>query len=149
MESSIDRQRPRQFTWTGTEILELRHIAAASHCLDTPHRLESTNQNKAILGTSLHQEVQQPVNTVIQIDISSPRRHAIDKFPRGGPGESVTSLIVQNGIRLSLNNNPAAAVPNQLTANYFPCTGHGITFKKTTPEVHQADGKSLLRQINF
>lgn len=149
MESSINRQRLRQFAWTGAEILDLRHISAAGHFLDTLCRLQGTNQIKAILGTSLHQKVQEPVHPVVQIDISSPRRHASDKFSRGWPGKSVTGLIVQNGIRLSLNNNPATTTPNQLTSNHFPCTGHGIAFKKITLEVHQAEGKSLPKPINF
>jgi|GEM_PF-4211848 len=50
MKSPINPQGAGEFTWSGTEILERRHIPAAGHFLDAPRRLQGSNQNKAILA---------------------------------------------------------------------------------------------------
>jgi len=139
MEGSVDTQGAGEFARAGAEVLHRRHIAAAGHFLDAPRRFQGSNQNKTILAPASHQKVQQPVHSVVQIHIRSPRRHSCHKLPRRRSGKSMASLIVQYGISLSLNNKAPATVPNELAADQLARTSHRIAFEKFRLNVHAAD----------
>jgi hypothetical protein len=138
MTSPINTQGAGEFAWTGAEVLERCHVAASGHFLDTPCRLQGTNQNKAILAPPSHQKVQQPVYSVVQIHIRRSSRHSRHKLPRGRPREGMTCLVVVNGIRLCLDNHAPATIPNQLAADHLPRTSHGIALEKIRRHVHAA-----------
>jgi len=139
MKSSINPQSASELARAGAEIFERRHVAAAAHFLDSPRWFQSTNQNKAILASASHKKVQQPVHSIVQIHIRSPRRHLLHKLPRGRPGKSMTRLIVANGIRLCLDDHAPAAVPNQLATDQLARTSQRIALKEFGLNFHAAD----------
>ena len=140
MHTAVNSQCAREFARAGTQILEGRHIAALHHGGNALSRLQSADQNKAILAPASDQKIQQPMHAVIQIDISRTRRVALHKMPRRRPEKRVTSLIVQHGISLGLNNHAANPVPNKLATNQPTRTSHRIAPKKICSQIHRENG---------
>ena len=75
VKTAVHPKSSSEFTRTRTKPFEPLRIAAEDHFRDAFLGFQGSNQNKAILTPAPHQKIQQPVHPVVQIHVSSTRRH--------------------------------------------------------------------------
>lgn len=100
--------------------------------------LEGADEDKAVLVAALHEEVQKPVNPVVEVNIGGSRRMYLDKMPGGRTAERVAGLVIPHRIRLRFDDDPSASAPEKLAADEHPRAVEGIAHKKTTVHRHGA-----------
>ena len=88
-------------------------------------------------------KIEQPMDTVIQVDVSGPWRIFCDKEPGGGAAESVTSLISGRRIGFRLDNQTSASPPKELTADQVAGTNKRSLYEKLPLEA-RGRGESRL-----
>ena len=74
-----DIERLGQFPGAGTKASNVFDAAAPSHDRKTTPRLDRTNENEPITRTALYQNVQHPVDAVVEIDVGRARLVALDE----------------------------------------------------------------------
>ena len=147
MISAGDRERLGDFARTGAKLAEIVNATASLHQFDSSPRLERTNQNKAV-GVALHQNVQHPMNAVVEIHVRRACLVVLDKAARARARKSVRSFVVDCRIRFHFNDDARAFGPNQLSADKFARTRERIALEKR-PANHLMYGVSTRSLISF
>ena len=132
---AVNPERLGQLSRAGAEARGIVSIPSPPHAGDPACGGEGADENEAILGASLDEEIQEPVDTVVQVNVCGARRVVGDEAPRGRPAERVAGLVIPHGIRLGFDDDPAASFPEQLAADEHPGAGEGIAHEK--PPVHR------------
>ena len=127
---AIHLQGTREFAWARAEIFQRACLAALLHFIDSNIWFQGADEDKAILRAPFDQEVQQPVDTVIQIHISGASGASRHKFTRRGTTERVAGFIVEDRVGFGFHNDTAASVPEQLASDHFAGTRNRIALKK-------------------
>src|SRR6266481_7296192 len=118
---ACDSERLCEFARARAKLTEVVDAAASLHQFDPPPWLERANQNKAV-RLSLHQHVQHPVHAVVEIDVRRARFVALDEAARARARKRVRGFVIDCRIRLYLDHDPGAFVPNQFSADKFAPT---------------------------
>src|SRR4051812_6349463 len=99
---AIDAERLREFAGTGAESGEFRDAATFHHLCNASGRLQRSKEHESILRAAPHENVQEPVNAVVEIDVSRPGRMRGCELPDRRAHEDVGRLIVHGGVRFGL-----------------------------------------------
>ena len=108
-------QRLTQFAGPGAEGPETLLAAALLHGRNAVKRFEGADQQDAVA----RQDIQHPVDAVVQINVGRAGRIFLTKNPAAFPGRGMAGGIVFNTVGFHLHNAPAAALPEQGGADEF------------------------------
>jgi len=122
-------QRLRQFPGAGAKSANIVNAAALPHQLEAMPWLDRAKQNKTVLF-SLHQDIQHPMNAVVEVDISRARFVSLDKTARARSSKGMSCFVTDCCISFNFNNDPRATAPNQFRANEFARAGQRVTLEK-------------------
>jgi len=123
-------QRLRQLPWAGAERLAPRRAASRFHLSNASRRFERANQDDAVLRAAFHQHIEQPVHSVVEIDIRRSCRMPFDKRARAGSRKSMARFIVDHAIRFGLDDDAGTIVPDELASNQRPCAFERVHLEK-------------------
>ena len=112
-----DPERLRKLAGAGTERVTAFGPAARFHFANAAGRFERADQNDPVFRTAFHQNIEQPVDAVIQIDIRRAGKMPLNKGARGRTREGVARFIVEDTVSFGLNDEAGAIIPDELTAN--------------------------------
>ena len=126
MMSTSDTHRLGQLGRAIAEKLLPTSSATLPHQLHSLQRFQGSNENEPLLLFTLHQEVQEPMHPVIQIDIGRSRRISVHEVPGTLSLPSMAGRITHCGICLRLDNPPAAYSQGDRAADHLPCAGNRI-----------------------
>src|SRR4029077_5622288 len=93
--------------------------AATAHLLQTARGLERAEEDKTVVAAAatLDQHVEEPVDSVIQVDVGGAGRVAVQELPGAAAYKGVAGLVAFGRIGLRLHNASATAAPDQLRAD--------------------------------
>jgi hypothetical protein len=128
--SSCNIECLRQLPRPGTESAQFFHSASSLHQRNPTARLDRANQNDAVARASFDEDVEHPMDAVVEIDVSGTGFVSPNKFTRARSAEGVTRFVAFHQIGLGLNYHAGAPSPNQLRADQLRGTGQGINFKE-------------------
>jgi|TARA_B100000959_G_scaffold250693_2_gene279364 hypothetical protein len=117
MQGPVNAQSLRELAWTRAEIDFRLAMATAFHPRQTTHRFQGTKEHEAIALTSLHEQVEEPVHSVIQINIGGPRLVLIDESPGAGTDMGMACRITRGLVCLCFHNYSGTTLPLQATAD--------------------------------
>jgi hypothetical protein len=137
--ASSDCKRLSESSGTGTQPVQIMNCTPPSHQRNSANRFQRPNEDKTVL-LSLHQNVQHPVNAVVEINVGRARPIPLDKRARAGANETVRRFVTDRMVRFCLNDNTGAAIPIQLAANKLARTSHWIAPKKNSANHFAAHG---------
>ena len=121
-----------EFPGTGAEPREVVRFPPPAHARSSTGGLEGANEDKAVLGAAFDEEVQKPVDTVVEIYIRGSGPMVRHKAPGGRAAESVAGFVILYRIRLGLDDDAATSAPEQFAPDQAAGTGEGIAREKTT-----------------
>lgn len=130
MMSLCNIERLRQLPRPGTESTHFFNSASLTHQRNPTARLDRANQNDAVTRASFDEDVEHPMDAVVEIDISGTGFVSANKFTRARSAEGVTRFVAFHQISLGLNDDAGAPSPDQLRADQLRGTGQGINFKE-------------------
>jgi hypothetical protein len=117
----------------GTKPANIFDAAALFHQGEATPGFEASNQNEATTFTAFDEQVQHPVNAVIEIDVYRPRLIALNERPSARAGKGVARLVVQGQIRLRLHDNARAFSPDQFRPDKIARADQRIALEKRAP----------------
>ena len=107
-------ERLREFSRTGTEPANIVQATPLLHERHAPPRFERTNQDQAAAFAAFNQEIQHPMNAVIEINVDRAGIIAFDEGACARAREGVAGFVVQRQIRFRLDDDAGAFFPDQL-----------------------------------
>ena len=131
---AVNPERLSQFPRAGTKLLGIGGVPSPLHERNSAGGIEGANEDEAIFGAALDEEIQEPVDAVVQVNVCGARRVTGDEAARGRAGERVAGLVIPRGIRLGFDDDPAASPPEQLAADKRPGAREGIAREKAAVE---------------
>ena len=84
---TVDGEGLGEFAGAGAERSEFLQQPAPFHFRDAAHRLKGADEDKSLLVPAFHEDVEQPVDAVVQIDVRGARVVRRDKFAGAFEGE--------------------------------------------------------------
>ena len=123
MQGTINAQGLRKFARTRTQLGFRMAAAAASHPLQATHGFQCPQENETIALTPLHKKVEEPVHSVIQIDIGSPCLVLLDEPPGAGTEVGMTGRVVCCLVGLCLDNHSCTTLPLEPTTDQLARSG--------------------------
>jgi hypothetical protein len=109
--SAGNRQCLRQLARTRAKPMNVMDVPSPPHQRDPASWLERTNENKTVFP-SFHQDIQHPVNAVIEINVGRPRMISLDKRARSRAHKAMTSFIADCVVGFRFDDYPTAQTPN-------------------------------------
>jgi len=125
-----DLQRLSQFPGAGTKSRNVFHSPPLSHQFNPGSRLQGSNEDDAIARSALHQDIQHPVDAIIEIDVGRTGSVAPNELTRARATESVTGFVAFNHVSFAFDHEPAAFSPDQLRADEVRRTFQRIDLKE-------------------
>lgn len=105
MPGAINSQAAREFPGAST-------LAGVVGWLLVCKNFHRPEKDESFLLSPFHQDVEEPVNAVVQIDVGSASGVFGKKLPGRGPGEGVASRVSNGVVGLGLNDtHPMLSVP--------------------------------------
>src|SRR5690606_19495384 len=96
----------RQLARSRTEILQSVTAAPLAHEPNPAPRLERTHQDQSVAPATLHQQVEQPVHAVVEIDVGGSRLMPLHELARTWSRSRVTGRMALGGVGLGFDNDP-------------------------------------------
>ena len=85
--------------------MDVLDSTACSHEAEAPPWLERPNQDQPTPPGTLHQHIEHPVHTVIQVNVDCPGRVSFHECSGARPRKRVAGFVIQGQIGLCLDNN--------------------------------------------
>ena len=108
-----DIQGLGQFSRPRTKLLQVAQTAPASHDGNSTGGFERPNQDEPVSVTTLNQDIEHPMNAIIEINVGRAGMVSSDERPGTWPGKGVSGFVVLGQICLCLNDDSGAAAPDQ------------------------------------
>jgi hypothetical protein len=118
---------------TRTKPMNIMDVASLPHQRDSASWLKGTDENKTVFA-SFHQNVQHPVNAIIEINVSRPSLISLDERACSWAYKAMTSFIADRVVRFRFNDYPGARIPIELASNEIAGTGERIAPEKILPQ---------------
>jgi hypothetical protein len=131
--SAGNSQRLRQLSRTRTKPVNIMDVPPLSHQRDSASWLERTDENKTVF-LSFHQNVQHPVNAVIEINVSRSSVISLDKGARTRAHKAMTSFIADCVVRFRFDYYPRARIPIELAPHEIAGTAERVALEKISPQ---------------
>jgi hypothetical protein len=96
-------QCPRQLSRTRAKSMNIMDVPSFPHQRDSASWLKGTDENKTVFP-SFHQNVQHPVNAVIEINVGRPGMISLDERARTRTHKAVTSFIADCVVRFRFDD---------------------------------------------
>src|SRR3954469_23045042 len=112
-------ERLREFAGTGAKLTNIVERSSLLHQGRASPRFERANQNEPGALSAFDQQIEHPVDAIIEINVKGAGPIAFDEGPGARPGERVAGFIVQRQIRLGFDNDSGTFSPDQFRANEF------------------------------
>jgi len=109
--SAGNSQCLRQLSRTRTKPMNIMDVPSLPHQRDSASWLERTKENETVF-LSFHQNVQHPVNAVIEINVGRPSVISLDKGACTRAHKAMTSFIPNCVIGFRFDDYPSARIPN-------------------------------------
>jgi hypothetical protein len=100
-----------QFSRTRAKSMNIMDVPSPPHQRDPASWLEGTDENKTVFP-SFHQDIQHPVNAVIEINVSRPSVISLDKGACTRAHKAMTSFIPNCVVGFRFDDYPTARTPN-------------------------------------
>ena len=147
--AAIHAQRLRELARAGAEGVQGIDQRAAGagqaallHLAHAAGGFESADEDKAV-DLALDQDIQQPVDAVIHVDVGGAGRIVRDEFAGAGPVESMARFVALFRVRFDLHDEAARAVPDQLAPDQLARAGQRVPLKKCASQI--AGGAGVFR----
>jgi len=109
--STGNSQCLRQLSRARTKLTSTNDRPPLPHQRDSASWLERTDENKTVFR-SFHQDIQHPVNAVIEINVSCSSVISLDKGAHTGAHKAMTSFIADCVVGFRFDDYPTARIPN-------------------------------------
>jgi len=100
-----------QLSRTRTRLTSINDAPPLPHQRDSASWLERTDENKTVFP-SFHQDIQHPVNAVIEINVGRPSMISLDERAHTRAHKAMTSFIPNCVVGFRFDDYPAARTPN-------------------------------------
>jgi hypothetical protein len=125
-------ERLGELARSGAEPANIFGGTTLSHERQAATWFQRANQNEPGPFSPFHQQVQHPVNAVIEVNVNRSRLIPLDEGARARAGKRVASLVVQGEIRLRFHDNARAFSPDQLGPDKLSRADQRVALKKGT-----------------
>src|SRR6266513_1744317 len=105
-----------QLSRSRTKLTSINDAPSLPHQRDSASWLERTDENKTVF-LSFHQNVQHPVNAVIEINVSRASVISLDKGACTRAHKAMTSFIADCVVRFRFDDYPGAGIPIELASD--------------------------------
>jgi hypothetical protein len=123
----------RQLSRTRTKPVNIMDVPSLPHQRDSASWLERTDENKTVF-LSFHQNVQHPVNAVIEINVGRPSVISLDEGACSRAHKAMTSFVTDCVIGFRFNDQPSARIPIELATDKITGTAQRIALEKISPQ---------------
>jgi hypothetical protein len=114
----------------GAEPANIFCFTALFHQRQAAARFQRANQNEPSPLSPFDQQVQHPVNAVIEINVNRSGLVPLDERARARASKRVASFVVQGQIRLRFHDNARAFSPDQLGPDKLPRADQRVALEK-------------------
>src|ERR1700720_2918736 len=101
----------RQLSRTRAKSTNIMDVPSLPHQRDSASWLERTDENKTVF-LSFHQNIQHPVNAIIEINVGRPSMISLDERAHTRAHKAMTSFIADCVVGLRFDDYPTARTPN-------------------------------------
>jgi hypothetical protein len=101
----------RQLSRTRAKSMNIMDVPSPPHQRNPAGWLEGTDENKTVFP-SFHQDIQHPVNAVIEINVGRSSMISLDKRARTRAHKAMTSFIADCVVGFRFDDYPTARTPN-------------------------------------
>src|SRR5436305_14712973 len=109
--STGNSQCLRQLSRARTKLTSINDAPPLPHQRDSASWLERTDENKTVFP-SFHQDIQHPVNAVIEINVGRPSMISLDERAHTRTHKAMTSFIADCVVGFRFDDYPTARIPN-------------------------------------
>jgi len=141
MMAAIDAERPGQLARASAEFVVGPPRPSDSHGFDASERLKGSEKYESGHWTVLDQNIEQPVNPVVQINVGVASRMIRYETTGSGPEKRVAGWISLGRVGLRFHDAARTTTPFKGAADEIPGTVHGSSFKKFRRETLHARGR--------
>jgi len=136
VKAAVDPESGGEFARPGAETEPIGRAPSMAHRLDPGDGLEGAKENKACFAGMVvaTKNVCEPVDSVIEIDISRAGFMAEGKGPRRGPREEMAGRIADLAVGFGLEEDSTAISTDEFPPDQIPGAGKGIAVKKLGSE---------------
>jgi hypothetical protein len=128
-----NNQRLRQFSGTRTKPMNVMDVASLPHQRNPAGWLERTDEDKTVL-LSFHQNIQHPVNAVIEINVGRPSVISLDERACTRTHKAMTSFVADCVVGFGFNDQPSARIPIELAPDEIAGAAQRIALEKISPQ---------------
>jgi hypothetical protein len=125
-----DRERLSELAWSGTKPANVFHPAPLFHQGEAAPWFESSNQNEPTAFPAFDEQVQHPVDAVIEVNVNRARLVTLDEGAGAWAGKGVARLVVQGEIRFCFHDNAGAFSPDQFGPDKLPRANQRVALEK-------------------
>jgi hypothetical protein len=140
-------QRLRQLPRARTKPMNIMDVASLPHQRDSASWLKRTNENKSVF-LSFHQNIQHPVNAVIEINVGRAGAISLDERACAGTHKAMTGFIADCIVGFRLDDYPGAQIPVELASDEIAGTAQWIALEKISPQ-HFAPPRPRCQLVHF
>jgi hypothetical protein len=123
-------ERLGEFSRTGAERMTRFRSATHFHFANSAGRLERADQDDSLFGSAFDENIEEPMEALIQIDIIGAGRMSFDKRAGTWARERMARLIVDDAVGFRFDDESGAVVPNEFAPNQCACARERIDLKK-------------------
>src|SRR6218665_3328343 len=121
-----------------------RHFTASfDHPFQPMQRLHCPKQHKPRVFRAFRQYIEQPMHSIIQINVGGTSLMRSDEFPRARPIPRMAGRVAELRVGLCFTDPPLASVPSENTADQFASAHEWISPEEIgtdLPPVHRPVG---------
>ena len=127
-----DGERLREFARSRTKFDRIVHSAPLLHQRQTQAGFQRADQHETV-HLALDEDVQEPVNAVIQVNVGRAGGMGVHELLRAAPQKSVARLVARGGVGFGFHDDAAATVPVQFAADESRRRRSGDDGRKNPP----------------
>lgn len=131
---AADAERLGKFSRSRTQGSDWVQTSTALHRVDTLDWLNRAEEDEPFFMRRSQQDVEEPVDAVVQVNVSGSDRMSGDEGSCALPEKRVTSFVIPGRVGFRLDDDSSASPPDQFTTNYFRRARAGIAFEKAARE---------------
>jgi hypothetical protein len=123
----------RQLSRTRAKSMNIMNVPSLPHQRDSTSWLERTDENKTVF-LSFYQDIQHPVNAVIEINVSRSSVISLDECARTRAHKAMTSFIADRVVCFRLDDYPGARIPIELAPHEVARAAKGVALEEISPQ---------------